>query len=118
MLYEVITFFAGCAGTRPNMALVSARTAYERASASAEVTDNAPVELHEAEKALKRAELAEEEADITRLADLAEKQVKYAVMVGEQKAAEKQVETLDKEKQKIMLDSRQKEIEKKRNNFV
>ncbi len=116
--FLMITVFAaafvwGCASA-PNPALESAKTAYEQAKVTPGVLENAAVPMHEAEKSLKKAMNAEEEDEITHLAVLAQKRVEYAVTVAEKEMAEKTQAELEQEKQKVLLDTRQKQIEKAR----
>ncbi|MEE4356874.1 MAG: OmpA family protein [Desulfococcaceae bacterium] len=116
--FLMITVFAaafiwGCASA-PNPALESAKAAYEQAKATPGVLENAAVPMHEAEKSLKKAMNAEEEEEITHLAALAQKRVEYAVTVAEKEMAEKTQAELEQEKQKVLLDTRQKQIEKAR----
>ena len=62
--------------------------------------------------AVTKAAKADGHQGITRLSEMAEKQVEYAIAIAEQKMAEKKIETLEKEEQKVLLDTRQKQIEK------
>ncbi len=106
-------FMWGCASA-PNPAMQSARAAFERAKVMPGVLENAPVAMHEAENALRKAERAEDRDEMTHLAHLAEKRVEYAITVAEKEMAEKKRAELEEEKQKVLLDTRQQEIERAR----
>ncbi|GBC62992.1 flagellar motor protein MotB [Desulfonema ishimotonii] len=104
---------AGCAaGPKANPALEDARAAYARAKATPGIMENAQVPMHDADRALKKAAQAEEDADVSRMAKLAQDQVDYAVLVAEQKMAEQKIESLNQEKQNVLLENRQREIER------
>ncbi|MFW6373681.1 MAG: OmpA family protein [Thermodesulfobacteriota bacterium] len=103
---------AGCAaGPEANPQYQRAQTAYQEAKAMEGVMENAQVPMYEAGKALDRAAGADDQKDISRLSTMAEKQVDYAVAVAEQKMAEQKIESLKKEEQKVLLDTRQRQIE-------
>lgn len=106
-------FMWGCASA-PNPAMQSARAAFERAKVMPGVMENAPVAMHEAENALRKAEKAGEKDEMTHLANLAEKRVEYAVTLAEKEMAEKKQAELEEEKQNVLLDTRQQEIERAR----
>lgn len=108
-----LLLMTGCAaGPEANPQYQSARTAYQEAKAMDGVMKNAQVPMYEAGKALDRAANADDQEDISRLSIMAEKQVEYAVAVAEQKMAEQKIENLGKEEQKVLLDTRQRQIEK------
>jgi len=108
-----LLLMAGCAaGPEANPQYRSARTAYQEAKAMDGVVKNAQVPMYEAGKALDRAANADDQEDISRLSTMAEKQVEYAVAVAEQKMAEQKMESLGKEEQKVLLDTRQRQIQK------
>lgn len=104
---------AGCT-TIPEKtaALERARTAYEQAKANPDITANAPVAMDEAAKTLQKAEQAEDVEEMEHLAYLAERKTQIAVAVAEQRMAENQREQLFKETDKILLEAREREIEK------
>jgi len=106
-------FIWGCASA-PNLAMQSARAAFERAKNMPGVMENAAVPMHDAENALRKAEKATDREEMTHLAHLAEKRVEYAVTMAEKAMAEKEQEDLEEEKQKVLLDTRQMEIERAR----
>ncbi len=115
VLGGILLLLNACAsGPETNPALERARMEYEQARATAGVMENAEVEMYEAAKALERAESADSQKKMTRLANLAEKQIQYAVAVAEQKMAEKKIEGLEKEEKKVLLDTRQRQIEQAR----
>jgi len=101
----------GC-GTAKNPALEKAFTAYNEANANPDISTNAQVDMHEAAKLLAQAEKAEKDSEKTHLAELANKRVDTAKANAEQKIAEKKMETFKKEKQNLLLESRQREADK------
>lgn len=107
-----LTGLAGCAaGPEVNPQYQRAQTAYQEAKAVEGIMKNAQVPMYEAGKVLDRAANAGDQKDISRLSIMAEKQVEYAVAVAEQKMAEQKIESLKKEEQKVLLDTRQRQIE-------
>lgn len=109
-----LVWMAGCASApTPTPALERARMAFSQAKAQG-VGELAPVELDEASKALNRAETAESREAMNRQADLARKQIEYAVAVAEQNRAENRLEELQDEKQRVLLDTREAQVERAR----
>ncbi|MFH2043665.1 MAG: OmpA family protein [Pseudomonadota bacterium] len=97
----------GCASTpKTNEALERARTAYSDASANPEIVANAQVPMYDAKKALESAEAAKEMQDIDQKAYLAERQVQIAVAMAKQKKAESEVERLNQERNRILMENR------------
>jgi outer membrane protein OmpA-like peptidoglycan-associated protein len=108
------SLLAGCGGIpSDHPALQRARAAYGQAQANPEVTANAPLALHEAEQALKAAENAKNVTELEQLAYVAERKAQVAVTTAERKGAEQDVEKLGKEKDRVVLDAREREIDKK-----
>ena len=104
----------GCGGIPSNHPdLLRAQSAFKDAQTQAGVSENAPVELYDAEQALRQAEGAENVEDLKHLSYLAERRSQIAVAAAAQRAAKKETEKLSKEKDKILLDARGAEIEKK-----
>ncbi len=93
----------GCAGPSENAALMSARDSYQQAKADPNVRENAAVPLYEAEKLLNQAADAENDAEMTHLAFMAEKQTAIAVATAEKKAAEMEREKLAGDANKMLL---------------
>ena len=109
-----IFFLFGCASAPgPTPALEEARTAYTRALAQG-VAERAPVELDEASKILERAEAAATAGEMDRQAYLARRQIAYAESVAAQKAADSRLRELDDEKQRVLLDTREAQVERAR----
>lgn len=107
-----LLILAGCAASPDaNPAYQRAKTAYEKAN-TPDVMQNAQVLMYEANKTLNRAAKADDQKDITRLSEMAEKKVRRAIAVAEKNIAEKNIEKLEKEEQKVLLDTRQRQIEK------
>jgi outer membrane protein OmpA-like peptidoglycan-associated protein len=99
----------GCASPTPPPALVSARDAYDAASADALVTSKAPVGLYEARKTLDRAELAFRDGEMkqaTHLATLAEKRVEIARTNAEGEQAREAIARLGQEREQLILQAR------------
>jgi outer membrane protein OmpA-like peptidoglycan-associated protein len=107
----VMIMLTACA-TMPerNEALERARTAYERAQADPEVSANAPVALYEATQALKKAEQAGDTEEMDHLAYLAERKAQIAIAQAEHKKAEQEIGRLTTEKDKMLLEAREREI--------
>jgi len=103
----------GCS-TVPTPALIKARAAYENAVSTPGISENAQVPMHEAQKALKNANEADDEDQMTHLANIAQKRIEYAVAVAEKKMADSKIEQLEQEKNNVLLDTRQQEIEQAR----
>jgi len=110
----LLAFMVGCASApTPTPALEQARTAFSRAKAQG-VGELAPVELDEASKALNRAETAETPEAMNRQANLARKQIEYAVAIADQNRAENRLEELKEVKQRVLLDTREAQVEQAR----
>jgi len=104
----------GCAGVpSDHPTLQRARATYSQAQSNPQVAANAPLALHEAEQALKAAENAEDEEQLEQLAYVAERKAQVAISVAERKIAETDVEKMGKEKDKVVLQAREREIDKK-----
>jgi len=111
MVIAVLGLVVGCA-TPKNPALEKARAAYNEANANPDIAANASVPLYEASKILADADKAEKESEKVRLAEIAEKKVQMAKATAEQKLADKKMDILKKEKQDILLETRQREAER------
>lgn len=114
-----IAVLAGCGGEIPkNVALTRAQAVYAKAEAEPEISNHAPVALHEAERLLKKAEHAlKEEADeqtVTHMAGLAEKKVNSAIQIARRKVAEQRARELGERQRDIQLRSREMEAERAR----
>nr|CBX31597.1 hypothetical protein N47_E51090 [uncultured Desulfobacterium sp.] len=97
----------GCASTpKTNEALERARTAYSDAIANPDIVTNAQVPMYDAKKSLELAEAAKELKDIDQKAYLAERRVQIAVAMAEKKKAEAEVERLNQERNRILMESR------------
>ena len=103
----------GCASTpEKNLALESARAAYKQAQTDQEIMKNAPITMHEAAVALKKAEEATDTRAKEHFAYIAGTMTKIAAEETEQKKAERGRERLSKEKDKIVLESREFELKR------
>ena len=113
VLLPVMAFMTGCA-TLPekNEAMDRARAVYEQAQANPDVTKNAPVALYEAAKTLKRAEQAKDVGEMEHLAYIAERKAQIAMALAEEKKAEQERERLNKERDKMLLEARELEIDR------
>jgi outer membrane protein OmpA-like peptidoglycan-associated protein len=111
----VISFLiVGCGGIPTNHPdLIRARNAFDDAKSKTWVSENAPVEMYEAKQALQRAEQSENVKDLGHLTYLAERRSQIAVAVASQRNAKKEIEKLAKEKNKVLLNAREAEIESK-----
>jgi len=113
-----VSFLAlGCATMsvkEKDMALERARSAYQQAKADLLITINAPVEMYEAEQTLQKAEQARDIETMKHLAYIAERQAQIAIAVAQGKIAVKEIDNLNDEKTKILLESRELEAESAR----
>jgi OOP family OmpA-OmpF porin len=117
VIISVILFTIGCATVQEkekNVALERARAAYSQAQANPDISANAPVAMHEAAQALQKAEQAKDIEETEDLAYLAERQAQLAVAIAERKMAENERERLIKERDKILLEARERELERAR----
>jgi OOP family OmpA-OmpF porin len=104
---------AGCTTVHEiNPALQRARTAYSQAQSDPQITANAPVLMYEAGQMLQDAEQAEEVEEMEHLAYLAERQAQIAGVVAEKRMAEKEIESLSKERNEVLLKAREIEAER------
>jgi outer membrane protein OmpA-like peptidoglycan-associated protein len=108
LIIAAVMLGAGCA-TIPekNPALDRARAAYERAASDPNVEKNAPVALYEAGQTLKKAEQAKDAEEMEYLAYIAERKAQIAMAQTEEKIAEKEMDELSREKEKIVLQARE-----------
>ncbi len=111
----VIGASAGCATMQPPSELEQARASYQQASQDPQIAQNAPVALHEAEQALTRANRSLENNDdrdrIQHLAYLAQQRVDIAREVAQKKAASDRIDALSKERQQVLLQARNDEVQ-------
>jgi len=111
--FTLCALMFGCS-TAPTPSLIKARAAYENAMSTPGISENAQVPMYEAGKALTKANEADDEDEMTHLANVAQKRIEYAVAVAEKKMADTKIEQLEQEKTKVLLDTRQQEIERAR----
>jgi len=107
----------GCAGIperEKDTILERARAVYSQAHSDPQITANAPVAMYEAAQALQKAEQAKDIEDMKHLAYIAERQTHLAIAVAEQKMAETEMELLSKERERILLEAREREIKRAR----
>jgi len=113
VVMSIILFTIGCA-TIPeeekNMALERARATYSKAQADPKIAANAQVAMYEAAQALHEAEQARDSEELQHLAYIAERKAQLAIEVAEQKMAENEIARLSMEKDKIVLEAREREI--------
>jgi outer membrane protein OmpA-like peptidoglycan-associated protein len=117
VIISVILFTIGCATVQEkekNVALERARAAYSQAQANPDISSNAQVAMHEAAQALQKAEQAKDVKEMEHLAYLAERQAQLAVAIADRKMAENERERLIKERDKILLEARERELERAR----
>lgn len=110
-----IAMLAGACATPTPEALEQARSSYQEASDDAAIRSGAPVQLHEAEQALERAERAyRDDADrdrIEHLAYIAERRVQIAQAEAERAQAEQEIRRLRQEREDIRLTARSREAQ-------
>ncbi len=117
VIISVILFTIGCATVQEkekNVALERARAAYSQAQANPDISANAQVAMHEAAQSLQKAEQAKDVKEMEHLAYLAERQAQLAVAIAERKMAENERGRLIKERDKILLEARERELERAR----
>jgi outer membrane protein OmpA-like peptidoglycan-associated protein len=114
MLVGSMLLGAACA-TPPNAGLERAEARYASAAQDPQVTAQAPVELHEAEKALERARRAfredAEEEEVEHLAYLAARRVEIAEAVADRNAALQRTELLAEERDQARIDAAERRAE-------
>ncbi len=108
----VVLFIAGCT-TAPvtTDSIVRARSAYAKIQSETKISANAPVASYEAGQALQLAEQAKDVPTQEHLAYIAERKAQIAVADAEKRMAEKELLLLQKEKDKVLLKSREHEAE-------
>lgn len=106
----VSVLLAGCGGVPANHpTLQKLHAAYQQAQQNTNIVSLAPVALHEADQAIKAAQRADGEEQLEHLAYIAERKIQIAVATADRKASEQEIERLAKEKDKIVIQSREKE---------
>lgn len=117
MAFSLITFTllaSGCVTTPENDALNEARRVYGQAANDAQVVDNAPFALREAEDSLRQTErlVADDAAqtEIGHQAYLTRQRVAIARELAEQGAAEEEIRQAEAERQQILLEARTAEV--------
>lgn len=104
----------GCATPMgPTPALEQARAEFVRARDQG-VPEQAPVEFDKASRMLRQAAQAEAPAEMDRRAALAQDQIAIATAVAQRNQAEAELEALEEEKQRVLLDTREAQVEKAR----
>ena len=100
---------SGCK-QEPTPQLKEAQSFYEKAKNDVKVEENAPIALYEAQKTLKNAETAENAKSMNHLAYLAKRKVQIAKEIAERKEALKKIEELKQIKNRVILEAREAEI--------
>jgi outer membrane protein OmpA-like peptidoglycan-associated protein len=104
---------AGCSVATPP-ALTEARNAYQRAEKNPDIAGNAAVALHDAQQTLNRAEREWEQnrdqAEAEHLAYLTKQRVEIAQRLAERNMAEKEIQGLSEERQKVIMEAREREL--------
>ena len=114
VIISALLLTMGCAGIperERNTILDRPRVLYSQAQSDPKITANAPVAMYEAGQALQKAEQAKDIEELKHLAYIAERQTQLAVAVAEKKIAETNMELLSREREKILLEAREREIE-------
>jgi outer membrane protein OmpA-like peptidoglycan-associated protein len=113
LVMALVLFTIGCATIseeEKNTALERARAAYSKAQADPKIAANAQVAMYEAAQALQKAEQARDREEMQHLAYIAERKAQLATAIAEQKIAENEIARLSEEKDKIVLEAREREI--------
>ena len=103
---------AGCAGPSVSKSLEEARSEYAKVHADPKIAANAQVAAYEAAQALQAAEKAADIEQQEHLAYIAAKKSEIAIAVAEKSMAEKEIQQLSKDKNDIIMKSRELEIAK------
>lgn len=113
LLVPAVAFGLACA-TSPNPALQKLRASYQEATADTEVSENAPLQLHEARKALDRAEQAwgsrRDEAETAHLAYLANRRIEIARTAAAAAVSRAAARELTQQRGEILLTARTREV--------
>lgn len=108
----MVFVMAGCAAEPVTTeSIVRARSAYAKIQTDPKISANAPVASYEASQALKLAEQAKDIPTQEHLAYLAERKSQIAVANAEKSMTEKEAQQLQKEKDQVLLKSREHETE-------
>lgn len=114
-LVAIAAMVAGACATTPPEALERARSSYQQVSDDEAIRTHAPVQLHQAEQALERAERAlENDADrdrIEHLAYIAQRRVEIAQAEAGRASAEQAIRRLRQERENIRLTARSREAQ-------
>ena len=107
---------AGCAAKTTPPSLLQARTTYAQAAQDSQITTHAPAELHEAEQSLSQAERVWEndhdEREVQHQTYMVERRVEIARARAEQKMAEQAIQQLSREREDILLKTREQEAQR------
>ena len=113
---SVLVLGACASAPKPVESLVEAQGAYERAASDMTVAKHAPEELDDAQRALKAAEWRWREkepvAGVNHFAYLAKQRVEIAQLIANSKEADKELENMKLERQRVQLDLRAGELER------
>jgi len=107
--------FIGCSSAPiRSEKLEEVQKAYDIANANPEIISNAAVAMHEAKRALENSKkaLRSDPENLDHLLYIAERKLLIAQAKAEQRIYEKRLDQLTKEKQNVLMDSRQKEAER------
>ncbi len=109
----VIGGAGGCSVATPP-ALNEARNSYQQAEKNPNITGNAAVALRDAQQALNRAERDWEQnrdqEEVEHLAYLTKQRVEIAQGIAERDIAQKDIERLSEERQKVIIEAREREV--------
>ena len=108
LLLALLTACSSIPANQPD--LVRARSSYTSAKAKAWVNEYAPVEMYEAEQALQRAEQARSVDEMKHLSYIADRKVQIAVAVANRKLSSDAVSEINREKDQVLQDARDAEI--------
>ncbi|ALG66751.1 OmpA family protein [Beggiatoa leptomitoformis] len=115
LVAATILALSGCGGVAEKDSIMAdARNAYTQAKSNSDAAKLAQLELYDAEKALQKAENADNALDMKQLAYLAKRQSEIALAVGEAKLAKAEVDKLSSSKSDVVISSREREAEKAR----
>ena len=111
----LLALLAACSSIPANQPdLVRARSSYTSAKAKAWVNEYAPVEMYEAEQALQHAEQARSVDEMKHLSYIADRKVQIAVAVANRKLSSDAVSEIGREKDQVLQDARDAEIDYER----
>jgi outer membrane protein OmpA-like peptidoglycan-associated protein len=108
----VLILFGACA--YQNERLIKLEQTYLSTKQDPQIAQNASIPLYEARKTMDKAAKAKDEEEMSHLIDIAEKQLEIAKVENDRKVAEQYAEELQKRRDSILLEAREREANESR----